>query len=84
MPFRHGDTGAADAFCLEPHDLVASKLVAGREKDYEYAEALLTTGIVRIDVLRIRVEHTEMAPVNRRRILRFLERTERTLNAHET
>ena len=28
--FLHGDTGAANALCPEIHDLVVSKLVAGR------------------------------------------------------
>lgn len=33
VPFREGDTGKAHAVCLDVHDLVISKLVAGREKD---------------------------------------------------
>ena len=32
--------------CLEAHDLVASKLVAGREKDFDFAAALLREGLV--------------------------------------
>jgi hypothetical protein len=30
--------------CLEPHDLAAAKLAAGREKDYEFVTALLEPG----------------------------------------
>lgn len=32
--------------CLEVHDLVVSKLVAGREKDFDFAAALLRAGLV--------------------------------------
>ncbi len=32
--------------CLEAHDCVISKLVAGREKDYAFAGALLRAGFV--------------------------------------
>lgn len=37
--------------CLEPHDLVASKLAAGRGKDFQFAEALLRGGLVDYDTL---------------------------------
>jgi len=32
--------------CLEPHDCVVSKLYAGRAKDLEFADALVTAGFV--------------------------------------
>ena len=32
--------------CLEAHDLVASKLVAGRPKDFEFVAALLREQLV--------------------------------------
>lgn len=34
------------AWCLEIHDLVLSKLAAGRERDWEFARAALTAGLV--------------------------------------
>jgi hypothetical protein len=43
------------AFCLEPHDLVLSKLAANRERDWEFAKAALAAGLVQPDVLRERV-----------------------------
>jgi hypothetical protein len=42
------------AFFNDPHDLVVSKLVAGRPKDHEFARALLGAGLVDVDVLRAR------------------------------
>jgi hypothetical protein len=43
------------ALCLEPHDLVAAKLVAYRPKDVEFAAALLAAGLVDRDTLVRRV-----------------------------
>jgi hypothetical protein len=42
--------------CLEPHDLVASKLVAYREKDQEFGAALLQAGLVDAAILRERID----------------------------
>jgi hypothetical protein len=42
------DTPATEpgrGLCLEPHDLVVSKLVAGREKDFRFTEAFLRTWV---------------------------------------
>ena len=38
---RNANTGGATGWCLEVHDLAASKLVAGREKDLEFVRQLL-------------------------------------------
>lgn len=45
-----GTRGAA-GLCLEPHDLVLAKLVAGREKDWDFANVALRAGIVGRDEL---------------------------------
>ncbi len=59
--------------CLDPHDLVLSKLVAGREKDFEFARALLDAGLVRIEVLLARAELLRGVPAIRRRVTNWLE-----------
>ena len=38
-------------WCLEPHDLAASKLAAGRQKDYEFVESLLRAGLIDLELL---------------------------------
>lgn len=43
------------ALCLDPHDLVVSKLVAGREKDLRFARALIEAELIEPDVLQERV-----------------------------
>lgn len=55
----------ATGYCLEPHDLALSKLVAGREKDFVFVEALRDHGLIHADTLRRRatlLPHTPAAP----------------------
>jgi hypothetical protein len=40
---------------LEPHDLIASKLAAGRPKDSAFVLALVEAGLVDLDVLLERI-----------------------------
>lgn len=58
-------TGGATAFCLEVHDLAISKLVAGREKDFNFVAALLRHGMVELPVLAERLTATELHPERR-------------------
>jgi hypothetical protein len=41
VPLRNENTGGATGWCLEVHDLAASKLAAGREKDLDFVRVLL-------------------------------------------
>ncbi len=49
------ETGQARAAFLEPHDCVVSKLVAHREKDKTFAEALLRARLIGPATLRLRI-----------------------------
>ena len=61
--------------CLEPHDLVISKLIAHREKDLEFASALVAVGLVRIDILLTRLSLTSAAaPIQAERVRAWLMR----------
>lgn len=68
--FDREDAAPAVAWCLESHDLVVSKLVAGRQKDVEFAEALLGGGLVDVVLLeqRARMLNAPRAVIGRRRI----------------
>ncbi len=59
--------------CLEPHDCVASKLVAGRAKDYEFAAALVTAGLLKLDVLAKRIRGLDITPSKREEIVTWLD-----------
>jgi len=73
VTFDATEAGASRAVCLEPHDLVVSKLVAGREKDYRFARALLASGLIRADVLSARAGLLPGPRAIGQRVLRWLE-----------
>lgn len=60
VPVRNANTRGATGWCLEIHDLVISKLVAGREKDLEFALEAARHGFVGEARLRERLEVTEL------------------------
>ena len=45
----------AEGLCIEPGDLAASKLIAWREKDRQFIEALLSQRVIDVETLRARV-----------------------------
>ena len=50
-----GSYFGATGWCLEVHDLVLSKCVAGRDRDWEFAEEVLRHGLVDSEELRRRL-----------------------------
>jgi Nucleotidyltransferase of unknown function (DUF6036) len=52
---QNENTGGATGWCLELHDLLISKCVAGRERDWEFAEEAIRHGLADPDELRLRV-----------------------------
>lgn len=59
--------------CLEPHDCVASKLVAGRPKDHEFSAALVKAGLIKLDVLAKRIGQLDIDAARREGIVTWLE-----------
>jgi len=51
VALRNANTRGATGWCLELHDLVLAKCVAGREKDWAYAESATAAGLVELAVL---------------------------------
>jgi len=66
-------TSAGTGLCLEPHDLVLSKYVAGREKDLEYVRAAIRHRLVEPATLLERLSRTAVDRVSRERIARQIE-----------
>jgi hypothetical protein len=52
VEYKRVDALPSQAVCLDAHDLVISKLVAGREKDFDFATALIRADLVDPEVLR--------------------------------
>ncbi|WP_330464435.1 DUF6036 family nucleotidyltransferase [Micromonospora zamorensis] len=50
-------------YTLEPHDCVVSKLVAGREKDHAFANALIRAGLIDPAVVAERIELVDVHTV---------------------
>ncbi|HSU66475.1 MAG TPA: DUF6036 family nucleotidyltransferase [Tepidisphaeraceae bacterium] len=61
-------TAGAIGWCLEPHDLAVSKLVAGREKDLAFVEAMIREGLVSTEVIRERLSGTTRLDPARRQL----------------
>lgn len=73
---RHSNTGGGTGFCLEAHDLAASKLAAFREKDREFVRLLLRERLVAPNRL-VRLINLLPLPEDRRATLRqWVEGTE--------
>ncbi len=62
VSIRNDNTRQATGLCLEKHDLMLSKLAAGREKDYEFVETALREGLVDPRILRERVAAMPLPP----------------------
>ena len=67
IPIRNANTRGATGWCLEIHDLLISKLVAGREKDLEFAGEAAAHHLVTEDNLRDRLSATRL-PHDLRRV----------------
>jgi hypothetical protein len=53
---QNANTDLKIGWCLEPHDLAASKLAAGRDKDWRFVASLLSHGIVSPATLLLRIQ----------------------------
>ena len=65
LPIRVGD---CTAWCMEPTDLVLSKLGVGRDKDLDFARAAAKLGLITEDGLRSRLERVTASSAHHRLI----------------
>lgn len=68
------NTGGATGWCLEVHDLAASKLVAGREKDLDFVQVMLREKMLNLETL---AERAASLPVPSDRLQLTRERLRR-------
>jgi hypothetical protein len=84
IELRNPNTRDNVGWCLEAHDLAASKLVPYREKDLEFVRVLLSHALVKPWKLRLRIEQLpedKRDPERRKRLARWLDRTLKELGA---
>lgn len=65
---RSPATNGVVGYCIEPHDVCISKLLAGREKDLVYVKALVQSGHIKPEVLLDRLSTTEASDAERDRV----------------
>jgi hypothetical protein len=73
IPPRLGSVRSPVALCLEPHDLVLAKCVAGRNRDWDYAREALRAGIVRPSDLIGRIARLPITVADQDRVRSMLE-----------
>ena len=74
IAIKNENTAGVTGWCLEIHDLIVSKYVAGRERDLEFAAEAIEQGLVQKQILR---ERTAALPVEgsvKDRILKIIRR----------
>jgi hypothetical protein len=73
VPISGENTGGATGWCLEVHDLLLSKCVAGRERDWEFAEEALRHGLADPDELRRRLGGMPLSAVEMEALRRTVD-----------
>lgn len=74
VPICNENTLGGTGWCLEVHDLLVSKYVAGRDKDLRFADAAARNHLVDRSTLLDRLATTELASSQRDRVRALIER----------
>lgn len=74
VPVMNDNTAGATGWCLEVHDLACSKLVADRDRDWDFVRVLLEARLVDRATLGERLTQLELPPA---RVERLRERVTR-------
>ena len=72
VKIQNANTDIKIGYCLEPNDLAASKLAAGRDKDWPFVEAMLRHGIAEGGTLKGRIGLLPVPPDHRERLVRWV------------
>ena len=72
VKIQNENTDLKIGYCLEPHDLAASKLAAGRDKDWPFGEAMLRHGIVDGGIVEERVALLSIAYDQKKRLSEWI------------
>ncbi len=73
IPIQNENTAGATGWCLEIHDLLLSKCVAGRGRDWEFTEEALRHSLADPGELRRRVADLPIEGPRREAVLRMVE-----------
>lgn len=76
---RNANTNEFTGYCLEGHDLAASKLAAFRDKDRDFVRVLLVEGLIQADELLQRISWMDLDLALRDRMERWVRTTKAEL-----
>ena len=68
IPISNANTRGATGLCLEVHDLLVSKYVAGRDKDRRFVTAAIAHRLVQRETLLARLNDTPIDPARRQEL----------------
>lgn len=74
VEISNANTNGIKGLCLEAHDLIVSKLAAGRSKDFEFCEAAFRAGLVEPTIVAERIRSTEIPGPARDQLLSWVRR----------
>jgi hypothetical protein len=74
IPVRNQNTLGKTGWCLEVHDLLISKYIAGRDKDLRFAAAAARHGLANRNTLLERLAGTDVDEVARDRVRLLVDR----------
>jgi hypothetical protein len=77
---QNDNTRQCTGWCVEGHDLAASKLVAFRDKDRNFVRVLLAEGLADADTLAVRIRALAVSPDDRERLSAWVMATCQELN----
>ena len=72
---QNENTHQCTGWCIETHDLAASKLVAFRDKDRSFARVLLIEGLIDAETLIARIGTLAVSRDQRERLISWVEAT---------
>jgi hypothetical protein len=73
VPVRGENTGGATGWCLEVHDLLLSKCVAGRERDWEFVEGAIRHRLADPVELQRRIPDLRLSEAAREPVRRMVD-----------
>jgi hypothetical protein len=83
IPKRVGGKHRAIAWCLEIHDLILSKCVVGRERDWLYATEAVKAGLVDVELLFARIADLPIGAREREHVEKTLRAIIKSLGIEE-
>ncbi len=74
IPICNENTNGITGYCLEIHDLIISKLNAGREKDFDFFKAAINLHLLSKEILINRLNNTPITANSKTKLIHIIER----------